>query len=233
MFVCTSAPGDHVASVCRVPDCAAVLPLVDVRDARPTTFALRLAGTPLLTHCLRQLDEAGLSVVVAAPATVDLAGVAPATVVEHDGEYHSALTAATRALPGSTTSVLVHDPAYPATPSQVLRESVRQASGPQHPVVLVRRVVADTIKTISDGFVGDTVPREELESVQAPVVVPRDLLEAVVDEVSPRDYVQLVAAVLARASQVVRRDGSLLGQAVRTPADLILLECALKVSGTP
>lgn len=212
--------------------CAAVLPLVDVSDpgGRLAGFALRLAGAPLFTHALRRLDEIGLPTIVAVPAGIDLTGALPpsTTLIEHAGSYRSALTESVRALPATVTSVLVHDVANATTPAEVLCEAVRRAADPHRPVVVARRLVADTVKTITGGFVGSTVPRDELESVHAPLVVPRDALSTILadPQTSPQCLVDLVAAATAQAPHVVKINGSLLGHPVRDQADLVLLDCA-------
>ncbi len=126
----------------------------------------------------------------------------------------------------------MHDLSNPATPVEVLEEAVRRAGEPDRPVVITRRVVADTIKVISGGFVGDTVPRDELESVHAPLVAPRELLAGVLVATRPQGLVELVAEVASAATRVIRIDGTAASLTVRDQADLDLLECALPANAT-
>jgi 2-C-methyl-D-erythritol 4-phosphate cytidylyltransferase len=76
---------------------------------------------------------------------------------------------------GDADIVVVHDGARPLVSERVIVESVQAAA--LHGAAVVAVPVKDTIKTgTSDGFVGETLPRERLWQIQTPQTFRTDLL---------------------------------------------------------
>ena len=71
--------------------------------------------------------------------------------------------------------VAFHDPLCPLVPVEFLREAIR-TSADEDAVVVGVTPVTDTIKTVHDGVVGETVDREALWAVTSPVVLPASVV---------------------------------------------------------
>jgi len=108
---------------------------------------------------------------------------------------------------------VVHDPLCPMTPPEFVRDCVARAV--EHGCVVVGvRPVTDTVKVVADAVVGETVDRDSLVSVAAPVVLPAEVVAAL-DDLPSHDAVELVAALRSRfrvelveAPPAARRVGS-------------------------
>jgi 2-C-methyl-D-erythritol 4-phosphate cytidylyltransferase len=117
------------------------------------------------------------------------------------------------ALVESGEPFVLHDPLCPMTPPDFVAACVQRAV--EHACVVVGvRPVTDTVKVVRDGFVGETVDRDALVSVSAPVVLPPDVVAALAD-LPTTDLVALVADLrlrfpveLVEAPPSARRVGS-------------------------
>lgn len=74
--------------------------------------------------------------------------------------------------------VVLHDPLCPMTPADFIAACVVRAAT-EDTVVVAVRPVTDTVKTVDDGAVGETVDREQLRTVVSPVVLPASVVAAV------------------------------------------------------
>ncbi len=108
---------------------------------------------------------------------------------------------------------VVHDPLCPMTPPDFIAACVARAVD-RACVVVGIRPVTDTVKVVADGVVGETVDRESLVAVAAPVVLPPTVVAAL-DGLPSHDLVELVAALrlrypveLVEAPPAARRVGS-------------------------
>jgi 2-C-methyl-D-erythritol 4-phosphate cytidylyltransferase len=109
---------------------------------------------------------------------------------------------------------VLHDVLCPMTPASFLGECLA-AAVESDSVVIGFRTVTDTVKVVTDGFVGDTVDRATLRSVASPIVLPASVV-AELDDLPSRDFVELAHALEARfpvtwleAPPEARRIGSL------------------------
>lgn len=86
--------------------------------------------------------------------------------------------------------VVLHDPLCPMTPADFIAAcAVRAAT--EDVVVVAVRPVTDTVKTVADGVVGETVDREELRTIASPVVLPASVVAAL-PSLPTTDFEQLV-----------------------------------------
>jgi 2-C-methyl-D-erythritol 4-phosphate cytidylyltransferase len=99
----------------------------------------------------------------------------------------------------SGDDVVLHDSLCPMTPPDFIRACVERARETGRPVVGVRPVT-DTVKVVSDGFVGETVDREGLLAVASPLVIPAEVA-AVIDHPS-HDLARAVVDLVAAGHQV-------------------------------
>lgn len=89
--------------------------------------------------------------------------------------------------------VVLHDPLCPMTPADFIAACVLRAAT-EDVVVVAVRPVTDTVKTVSDGAVGETVDREDLRALASPVVLPASVVAALPDLPSVH-FDQLVPAL--------------------------------------
>ncbi len=108
---------------------------------------------------------------------------------------------------------VLHDPLCPMTPPAFIAECVARALE-RGCVVVGVRPVTDTVKTVTDGFVGETVDRDDLVAVASPIVLPATVVAAL-DGLPSTDFVALVAELrrrypveLVEAPPSARRIGS-------------------------
>ncbi|WP_296602538.1 2-C-methyl-D-erythritol 4-phosphate cytidylyltransferase [Nocardioides sp.] len=108
---------------------------------------------------------------------------------------------------------VVHDPLCPMTPPEFIAHCVARALERSCVVVGVRPVT-DTVKVVAEGVVGETVDREGLVAVAAPVVLPPSVV-ADLGGLPSHDLVELVATLRSRypvelveAPPAARRVGS-------------------------
>lgn len=77
----------------------------------------------------------------------------------------------------SGAPVVLHDPLCPLTPAEFIAECAARAYASKVVVVGVRPVT-DTVKSVTDGVVGETVDREGLRAICSPVVLPAAVVAA-------------------------------------------------------
>jgi 2-C-methyl-D-erythritol 4-phosphate cytidylyltransferase len=75
--------------------------------------------------------------------------------------------------------LVVHDPLCPGTPRAFLRSMV--VDSPPDAVSVAVHPVTDTVKTSTDGVLGETVDRSGLVAVVSPVVLPVSVVAALTD----------------------------------------------------
>ena len=99
----------------------------------------------------------------------------------------------------SGDDVVLHDSLCPMTPPDFIRACVERARETGQPVLGVRPVT-DTVKVVTDGFVGETVDREGLLAIASPLVIPAEVA-AVIDQPS-HDLARAVADLVAAGHPV-------------------------------
>lgn len=112
----------------------------------------------------------GEALVACAAWAMGEAGVLPA-----DGNVE--WSAIAEAVTESGAPVVLHDPLCPMTPAAFIAECGARAYSSEVVVVGVRPVT-DTVKTVADGVVGETVDREGLRAICSPVVLPAHVVAA-------------------------------------------------------
>jgi 2-C-methyl-D-erythritol 4-phosphate cytidylyltransferase len=201
-------------------------------EDRPKAF-VRLGDLPLLAEPLRRLDESGWidQIVLVAPPeweepAILLAEEIGASKVSACVPGGTTRTESVRAgvaeVPEDAAVIVVHDAARPLVSEDVILRVIA-ALGEGFDGAVPGLPLADTVKRVRDGVVVETVPRDELVTVQTPqaFVAPvlRAALKALSDESSqsPTDCASLVEANGGRV-RVVEGDEKLLK--VTTRADL-------------
>ncbi len=120
------------------------------------------------------------------------------------------------------TALVVHDLLCPGTPVAFLSEAVA-LSAEEDVVVVGVRPVTDTIKTVDDGVVGETVDRSALVTVTSPVVLPARVVAALDDWPELTDIAALVEELRGRF-EVRMLEAPSAGRRVADASDLRLLE---------
>ena len=201
-------------------------------EDRPKAF-VRLGDLPLLAEPLRRLDESGWidQIVLVAPPeweepAILLAEEIGASKVSACVPGGTTRTESVRAgvaeVPEDAAVIVVHDAARPLVSEEVILRVIA-ALGEGFDGAVPGLPLADTVKRVQSGVVVETVPRDELVTVQTPqaFVAPvlRAALKALSDESSqsPTDCASLVEANGGRI-RVVEGDEKLLK--VTTRADL-------------
>lgn len=200
---------------------------------RPKAF-LELAGEALVLRSARAFDEApsvGAIVAVVPEAEVAAARalLAPvrkllAVVPGGDRRQDSVLEGLRQAPPGFDGVVLVHDAARPLVEVSLVEAVARAAAeaGAALPVL----PVVDTVKRLRDGFVVETLDRDELGAAQTPQGFRLALLVEAC-EAARRDRVTVTdeAAAVERLGAPVRAvPGSPRNRKITTPEDLAWAE---------
>jgi len=201
-------------------------------EDRPKAF-VRLGDLPLLAEPLRRLDESGWidQIVLVAPPeweepAILLAEEIGASKVSACVPGGATRTESVRAgvdeVPEDAAVIVVHDAARPLVSEDVILRVIA-ALGEGFDGAVPGLPLADTVKRVQGGVVVETVPRDELVTVQTPqaFVAPvlRAALKALRDESSQTatDCASLVEANGGRI-RVVEGDEKLLK--VTTRADL-------------
>ena len=201
-------------------------------EDRPKAF-VRLGDLPMLAEPLRRLDESGWidQIVLVAPPeweepAILLAEEIGASKVSACVPGGATRTESVRAgiaeVPEDAAVIVVHDAARPLVSEEVILRVIA-ALGEGFDGAVPGLPLADTVKRVQSGVVVETVPRDELVTVQTPqaFVAPvlRAALKALSDESSqsPTDCASLVEANGGRI-RVVEGDEKLLK--VTTRADL-------------
>jgi 2-C-methyl-D-erythritol 4-phosphate cytidylyltransferase len=123
---------------------------------------------------------------------------------------------------GDHRALALHDPLCPRTPVEFLREAVATAVA-QDMVVVGVHSVTDTIKSVRDGVVGETVDREGLWTVTSPVILPASVVATLEDWPDADDLTDLVARLRER-HEVRFLEAPALGRRVADESDIKLLE---------
>jgi 2-C-methyl-D-erythritol 4-phosphate cytidylyltransferase len=194
-------------------------------EDRPKAF-VRLGDLPLLAEPLRRLDESAWidEIVVVAPEEWEEPAILLAEEVGASKVRACVTGGATRTdsvragvaeVPEDAAVILVHDAARPLVSEDVI-ERLIGALGEGLDGAIPALPVADTVKRVRDGVVVETVPRDDLVTVQTPQAFVAPVLRAALGGEGP-DCASLVEANGGRV-KVVRGDERLLK--VTTRADL-------------
>jgi 2-C-methyl-D-erythritol 4-phosphate cytidylyltransferase len=144
---------------------------------------------------------------------------------------------------GGPVTVLLHDPLCPLVPASFLASCLkatpaddvrREAAGPARgPGALVAfRPVTDTIKTVVDDHIVDTLDRDIFGIVASPVVFDhRQALSTRESRPPTDDFAALVAWLRVRGPVGLRKAPSL-GRRVDDPSSVNLLECMDEMTRT-
>jgi len=116
---------------------------------------------------------------------------------------------------------VLHDPLCPMTPAEFLARCV-QTAVERDAVVVAVRPVTDTVKTVADGLVGDTIDRSDLVEVASPIVLPPAIVEQF-GQAPAGDFAALAAELAARFP-VVLLEAPAEGRRVADLDDVRLLE---------
>ena len=119
-------------------------------------------------------------------------------------------------------ALVVHDPLCPGTPASFLAEAVSTAVE-RDVVVAGTRPVTDTVKSVEDGVLGETVDRAELRAVTSPVVLPASVVAALAAPPPVGDLADLVAFLRA-SHDVLFLEAPPVGRRVVDESDLRLVE---------
>jgi 2-C-methyl-D-erythritol 4-phosphate cytidylyltransferase len=199
-------------------------------EDRPKAFA-RLGELPLLAEPLRRLEQHELvdGIVVVAPREweepsillAEQIGASKVSACVPGGETRAeSVRAGLAEVPDDATVVLVHDAARPVLPAAVI-ERLLAAIAEGYDGAVPGLPVSDTVKRAVDGVVVETLPRDELVTVQTPQAFVASVLRAAFtasDKVLlATDCASLVEAAGGRV-KVVEGDDRL--QKVTTRADL-------------
>ncbi len=124
--------------------------------------------------------------------------------------------------------VLVHDGARPLVSSALIQSTAKKAgiSGACIPVI----GVSDTIKTAENGFVKETLPREDLRAVQTPQAFLTTLLREAYRKISC-DVTDDAQAIELTGGKVSLTEGSYDNIKVTTPSDLELARILIRKQG--
>jgi len=203
---------------------------------RPKAF-LELAGEALLLRAARVFDAApsvsGIVAVVpedeVAAARALLAPVRKLTAVVPGGERRqdSVLAGLKQAPAGFEGVVLVHDAARPLVDVALVEAVAVEAAGAGAALPVVP--VVDTVKRVRDGFVIETLDREELGAAQTPQGFRLPLLVEAY-EAAFHDHLTVTDEAMAveRLGAPVRAvPGSPRNRKITTPADLAWAEGVL------
>jgi 2-C-methyl-D-erythritol 4-phosphate cytidylyltransferase len=201
-------------------------------EDRPKAF-VRLGDLPLLAEPLRRLDESAWidQIVLVAPPEWEEPAILLAEEIGASKVSACVPGGATRTesvrvgvaeVPEEAAVIVVHDAARPLVSEEVILRVIA-ALGEGYDGAIPGLSLADTVKRVRNGVVVETVPRDELVTVQTPqaFVAPvlRASLKALSDEStqSPTDCASIVEANGGRI-KVVEGDEKLLK--VTTRGDL-------------
>ncbi|MEQ6903158.1 2-C-methyl-D-erythritol 4-phosphate cytidylyltransferase [Nocardioides sp. YIM 152588] len=121
--------------------------------------------------------------------------------------------------------LVLHDPLCPMTPPEFIDACVRRAVEAGTVVVGVRPVT-DTVKEVADGRIGATVDREALVAVCSPIVLPLDVLAAVVADggLPSVDFADVVAHLRAAGHPVFLAEAPAEARRVASADDVAVLQ---------
>lgn len=122
----------------------------------------------------------------------------------------------------SGRDLVLHDSLCPMTPAPFIAACLERARATGRPVVGTRPVT-DTVKTVTDGFVGDTLDREALLAITSPLVVPASVLAGIAQRL-PTDLARAVADLAAAGQRVETLPAPAGGRRVHSADEVRLLE---------
>lgn len=199
-------------------------------------FTLTLDGQTLVEHSVATALAARLPTVVVAgpgvePPLAHHRGNPLLRVVHADRQDLAAVLAAVRPTrTADQTHAMFHDPSCPLLPPAVLRE-VAQTTG-QRPddVIALSRPVTDTVKSVRDGHIHQTVPRTSLRTLGSPVVVPFSVLDTL-DLTGVTSLVGLLGAI-GPAHHIEHLPAPVVGRVVGAAEDTALLQALRDLVGS-
>jgi 2-C-methyl-D-erythritol 4-phosphate cytidylyltransferase len=197
---------------------------------RPKAFA-RLGELPLLAESVARLDASDWieGIVVAAPPGWEEPAILLAeevgagkvsACVTGGGTRADSVRAAVAEVPPDAAVIVVHDAARPLVTEDVL-ERVLVALNEGWDAAVPTLPVADTVKRVQNGAVVETLPRDELHTVQTPQAFSAEVLR---DSLSgSEDASDCSALVEARGYRVRAVEGDPRLLKITSPADLELV----------
>ncbi|NGP46718.1 2-C-methyl-D-erythritol 4-phosphate cytidylyltransferase [Bacillaceae bacterium SIJ1] len=150
------------------------------------------------------------------------------TLVQGGVERQYSVAAGLKATDEHVGIVLVHDGARPFVTKSIIRRLCEEASRTKAAVAAVR--LKDTVKSVTDGVITETLDRERLWSIQTPQAFSRDVLleahdKAVQDGFLGTDEASLVERIQYPVSIV---EGSYRNIKITTQEDLIVAEAFMR-----
>lgn len=224
------------------PYCAAIVPAAGTsqRMGGENKLFLPLAGTPVLIHTLRAIDQAELvDEIIVATRQESLLEVAdlcsraalhkPVRVVEGGESRAASVLAAALEVKARAELLAVHDGARPLVRPAYFDEVIRYAwrtyaAAPAVPVT-------DTIKVADEtGLVTETPDRSRLYAVQTPQVFQKDILKAALQSALEAKVTVTddCAAVERLGKEVYLTPGDVENIKITTPVDMAIAEAILR-----
>ncbi|UDY24184.1 2-C-methyl-D-erythritol 4-phosphate cytidylyltransferase [Nocardioides sp. Kera G14] len=127
------------------------------------------------------------------------------------------------ALSEADEPLVLHDVLCPMTPAWFIATAAAQSASSGSVVVGVRPVT-DTVKSLSEGMVGQTIDRDGLWQVTSPLVLPPEVVEAIGEGLPTTDFAELVGHLSFAGFTVETVEAPPEGRRVATPDDVRLLE---------
>src|SRR5574344_1040971 len=200
----------------------------------------KLAGVPLLVHCLHMLEKTKLvteAIVVLAPAEVEEGEqlldryqpeyfpALPIKVVAGGKERQDSVANALAAVPDDAAYIAVHDGARPFAGRAVFERTL--AAAKEQGAAIAAVPVKNTIKVVdASGVVVDTPMRSTLVAVQTPQVFRASLLKEAYAALAakPAAVTDDASVVELLGHRVVEAQGRYEKIKITTPEDLVLAE---------
>lgn len=203
-----------------MPVVTGVVPL----EGRGDLPFLHLHREPLFVHCVRTLlrtTEVDEIVVTVDPgqharAHGELARHRLRAHVEEDTSWWSTFAAR------ETSVVVMLDPLCPLVPARFVAALLTRAAGVESRALAAFRPVTDTIKTVVDHQIADTINRDDFAIITSPVVVPAGLLAG--DPPPSGDFAVLVGWLRRRGGVDLVKAPSM-GRRVDDESAVSVLEC--------
>ena len=200
----------------------------------------KLAGAPLLVHCLHMLEKTKLvteAIVVLAPAEVEEGEqlldryqpeyfpALPIKVVAGGKERQDSVANALAAVPDDAAYIAVHDGARPFAGRAVFERTL--AAAKEQGAAIAAVPVKNTIKVVdASGVVVDTPMRSTLVAVQTPQIFRASLLKEAYAALAakPAAVTDDASVVELLGHRVVVAQGRYENIKITTPEDLVLAE---------
>ena len=200
----------------------------------------KLAGVPLLVHCLHMLEKTKLvteAIVVLAPAEVEEGEqlldryqpeyfpALPIKVVAGGKERQDSVANALAAVPDDAAYIAVHDGARPFAGRAVFERTL--AAAKEQGAAIAAVPVKNTIKVVdASGVVVDTPMRSTLVAVQTPQIFRASLLKEAYAALAakPAAVTDDASVVELLGHRVVVAQGRYENIKITTPEDLVLAE---------